>query len=101
MKHLDWKMLLANGSCNKDAFYFRDKYPEGGIATLDHFNTEALNFDWLSGAKVVLTAKQQQVFEIRKRLALRIANGRSDPQQILRRQALARAFYEAYSSPEE
>lgn len=93
--------LVKNGACTREAAIFKDLFGEGRVATLDDIERVALTFDWLSARHLILTPAQQKVFDIRMRVALRVANGRSDPQQTLRRQALATAFWEAYSSPEE
>jgi hypothetical protein len=93
--------LMKNGACTREAAIFKELFGDGRVATLDDIEAVALTFDWLTARNLILTPAQQKVFDIRMRLALRVATGRSDPQQVLRRQALARAFWEAYSSPEE
>lgn len=101
MKAITLEQLQKGGSCNRDADRFKELFGDSVVPTLEEFDKITQEFDWLTARRVLLTPAQQKVFDIRSKLALRVANGRSDPTKTLRRQALAGAFWEAYNSPEE
>lgn len=93
--------LAAAGACNNETALFKQKFGEGGVATLDLVVSAALEFDWMFAANNMLTPKQHQHFKLKMALYFRGLNKVNDPGQERRRKAMALAFYEAYNSPTE
>jgi hypothetical protein len=93
--------LIKAGACNKDADLFLAKFGEGNEVTIERVMAVAQDFDWLTGAKLLLTPRQARHFHTLVRAAFRGVKRVDDPKGEYRRKALAKSFCLAYNSKAE
>jgi len=94
--------LADNNSCRPSRDAFKRLYGEGPLpATLDRFLAGAQDFDWVYGARHILTEKQYSHFRNLMVNSFRGLQRVHDPDRKKRNRAMASAFYKAYNSPTE